>query len=152
MNDGRKCKFNSSLKDNVNEGIPESFLYIHPVNNQCNQCNLAPLYSFAIALLRVSNYPLASSKGPKICHCATKGPIFASCHLNDDLLFPIRLSRGPHFPNRVIKGTQMSKIHHVYNFWDKYWLKSTVFEIISAYRDKRVKSLSRVYVGDGSKE
>ena len=34
MNDGREGKFNCSLKDNVNEGIPESFLYIHPVNDQ----------------------------------------------------------------------------------------------------------------------
>ena len=42
MNDGRECKFNCPLKYSVNEGIPESFLYIHPVNNQCNQCNLAP--------------------------------------------------------------------------------------------------------------
>ena len=32
----------SSMKDSANEGIPERFLYIHPVNNQCNQCNLAP--------------------------------------------------------------------------------------------------------------
>ena len=33
-----------------------------------------------------------------------------------------------------------------------YWLKSAIFKIISAYRDKSVKNLSRVYVGGGSKE
>ena len=33
MNDGREWKFNCSLKDSINEGILESFLYIHPVNN-----------------------------------------------------------------------------------------------------------------------
>ena len=34
--------------------------------------------------------------------------------------------KGPQFPHRVIKGIQISKIHHVYSLWDMNWFISAV--------------------------
>ena len=140
--------------------------------------HIAP-HVFPNALLTDSNFSISSSKGkgPQISHCVIKGLQFP--HQNDDLEFPITLSRGPHsslrhqgapivtsnFPSHYqgvpfsiasSRGPLFHPSGHQRdpNFqdtsWDMYWLKSTVFQ--SYNRDKRVQSLSRVYVGEGSKE
>ena len=71
----------SSMKDSVNEGIPEGFLYIHPVNNQCNQCNLAH---------------------PQFRNCFIKGFQFPHCVIKGPQNFPFAPSGAP-FPHHVIK-------------------------------------------------
>ena len=89
--------------------------------------HLAP-HSFPVALLRVSNFPIASSKGkgPKIFHCAIKGRQFhSSCHQNENLIshhvikgsqFIVTSSRGPPLwpliSHYVIKGSP----------WASWWL------------------------------
>ena len=71
-----------------------------------------------------SNFPLRY-QGVSIYHCVIKGS-----HPPP----PSRQQRDPIFQNTPC-------------IWDiGYRLKSAVFKIISAYRDKRVKRLSRVYV------
>ena len=66
--------------------------------------------------------------------CVLKGP-------PSDLEFPTTLSRGPnsslhhkgaYFPLRVIKGTQISKIHHT--TYKMYWLKSAIFKTPQSYQ------------------
>ena len=60
--------------------------------------------------------------------------------------FPSRYQEAPDPPppHRVIKGTQISKIHHMTSEICTDW--KVPYKVISAYnRDKRVESLSRVH-------
>ena len=143
-----------------------------------------PPVSPNVALLRVSNFPIASSKGPKFSIAPSRAPNFLimlskwwpliSHHIIKGSQFIIGSSlgsivtsnfpshyqgvpiyyyiiKGPHFPNCVIKGTQISKIHPSRtSIWDMYWSKSDVFKIIIEI-DIHVQSLSRVYVGRGQR-
>ena len=58
-------------------------------------------------------------QGVTIYHCVIKGyPLLPliSHHVIKVSQFIIALSRRSHFPHRVIKGIQISKINQVYNF------------------------------------
>ena len=96
-----------------------------------------------------SNFP-SRYKEVQIFYCVIKWPPLwprMSHYVMKGSQFIIASSRGPHFPHRVIKWTQLwiSKIQHVglYNLWDTgmNWLnmlKSAVFKLISVYWDKRI--------------
>ena len=96
---------------------------------------------FSIASSRVPNFLIMSSKWwPLISHDVIKGSQFITASSRSPIVtsnFPSRYqrvailiasSRSPHFPHRVIKETQIPKIHHVYDLWDiwhifKKWLQ-----------------------------
>ena len=112
---------------------------------------------YPIALLRASNFLIkmmtsnfpSRYQGVPIHHCVIKGPPLwplISHHIIKGSHLALHHQGGPFFTHRVIKGTQIFQD----TSWDMYWLKSTVFQ--SYNRDKRVQSLSSVYVGEGSKE
>ena len=83
---------------------------------------------FPIALLRFSIFSIASSKGPKFSISSSRAPNFPIMlskwwplifhHAIKGFQFIISSSRGLHYPHHVIKETEISKIRHVYNFWD----------------------------------
>ena len=113
--------------------------------------HLAP-HRFLVALLRVCNFPIASSrgKGPWIFHWPSRVHSFlimlskwwplVSYHVI--MWSHLSLShQGPPFPHCVIKGTQISKIHdEMCTDWKVPCLKSY-------NRDKRVQSLSKGVCG-----
>ena len=111
---GPKLMFHRIIRGPIFRFAPHCFL-----RTKCPKLFIAPS--------RTPNFP-SGYQGIPIYHCviaSSRGlpmwPII-SHHVIKGSCLSFASSRGPHFPHRVIKGTQISKIHHVYNLWDMYRL------------------------------